>query len=167
METPVSTPLKYFLARLATDPGTLAEYHRNPDEVMHEAGLSELDRAALKSADERAIVARLDAEGRESPPASKQSAANSAMPAYYIPVYPWPPVTHDPMDRGPTPGVTHFPVMPPPQGVPLVPVPHIPTPVTHRPVIDRPATEAPAAGSSVSSSGRPGDDPRPPRAVLH
>jgi hypothetical protein len=41
--------LQLFLARLATDPATFQEYLRNPDEVVHEAGLSPLDRAALST----------------------------------------------------------------------------------------------------------------------
>jgi hypothetical protein len=51
--------LKHFLAVLATDQEKLAGYLRNPDEVMQEAGLSEADRAVLRSGDRSALEARL------------------------------------------------------------------------------------------------------------
>jgi hypothetical protein len=60
--------LQLFLARLATDPRTFEEYLRNPDEVMHEAGLSATDRAALQTADPTAIAARIaEAAGHPTP----------------------------------------------------------------------------------------------------
>jgi hypothetical protein len=79
MEMPVSTPLKQFLAVLATDPDTLAEHLRNPDEVMHEAGLSQEDIAALTSRNPSALEARLDDGGpngdAEDPPSSPGTSA--------------------------------------------------------------------------------------------
>ena len=59
----MSTPLKHFLAVLATDPDTLAEYLRNAEEVMNEAGLSPEDIAILKSGDPAALEARLHLGG--------------------------------------------------------------------------------------------------------
>jgi hypothetical protein len=72
--------LQLFLARLATDPRTFEEYLRNPDEVMHKAGLSAPDRAALKTADPPAIAARLDAAGRRGSTPSGPSAAGDPSP---------------------------------------------------------------------------------------
>jgi hypothetical protein len=66
MGVPVSTPLQLFLARLATDPASYEEYQRNPDEIMHEAGLSRADQAALKTCNPEAIAAQLEAGGSAS-----------------------------------------------------------------------------------------------------
>ena len=59
----MSTSLIRFLAVLATDPGILAEYMRNPGEVMHEAGLSDSDIAALRSGDPSVLEAQLQKDG--------------------------------------------------------------------------------------------------------
>jgi hypothetical protein len=60
MEISVSTPLKSFLAVLATDLDRLAEYLQDRDRVMEEAGLSPEDIAALKSGDPSRLEARFD-----------------------------------------------------------------------------------------------------------
>jgi hypothetical protein len=80
---PVSTPLKRFLAVLATDLDRLAEYLRNPDEVMHEAGLSKDDVAALRSGDPSALEARFDREGSTAPMAQPWTIE----PSFRIPTF--------------------------------------------------------------------------------
>jgi hypothetical protein len=55
----VSKPLLQFLAGIATDPEKLGEFLRNPDEVMHEAGLSQEDIVAIKSRNASALEVRL------------------------------------------------------------------------------------------------------------
>ncbi len=56
----MSTPLTRFLAAIATDPDLLAEYLRDKDKVIREAGLPQEDVAALRSGDRSTVVARLD-----------------------------------------------------------------------------------------------------------
>ncbi|MGP0062681.1 MAG: hypothetical protein ACLQGP_03645 [Isosphaeraceae bacterium] len=55
----MSKPLLKFLAGIATDPEKLGEFLRNPDEVMHEAGLSPGDIAAIQSRNASVLEARL------------------------------------------------------------------------------------------------------------
>jgi hypothetical protein len=69
----VSTTLKHFLVTLATDREKLAEYLRSPDEVVQEAGLSEADRAALKSGDPYALEARLELGDASGSPLAQKS----------------------------------------------------------------------------------------------
>jgi hypothetical protein len=59
--------LQLFLARLATDPTTYKEYLKNPNEVMHQAGLSAADQAALRSGDPAIIAAQLEAGAHPGP----------------------------------------------------------------------------------------------------
>jgi hypothetical protein len=54
--------LKHFLAEIATNPDKLAEFQRNPDELMHAAGLSAEDIAAVKGRNPAALEARLDGQ---------------------------------------------------------------------------------------------------------
>lgn len=56
----MSTPLKRFLAVLATDLDRLEEYLHDPDGVIQKAGLSPEDVAALKSGDPASLEARFD-----------------------------------------------------------------------------------------------------------
>jgi hypothetical protein len=78
--------LKHFLAVLATDPDTLAEYLRNAEEVMNEAGLSPEDIAVLKSGDPAALEALLNRGG----PTVATPRPAPAAPVYGAPVPPGP-----------------------------------------------------------------------------
>ena len=90
----MSTPLKQFLAVLATDPDTLAEYLRNAEEVMNEAGLSPEDIAVLKSGDPAALEARLNLGSPTVAPARPAPAApvhGASLPPGPSPAGPAPP----------------------------------------------------------------------------
>ena len=53
------------IAKLSTDPDFRARFRDNPDQVMDEAGLSEEDKAAMKSGDPDRIREHL---GDDAPP---------------------------------------------------------------------------------------------------
>ena len=69
----MSTPLKKYLARLATDPAFFEMHARDREAAMKEAGLSERDCAALDSRDVALIVARLDEAGPAAPGSTTES----------------------------------------------------------------------------------------------
>ena len=83
MEIPVSTPLKRFLAILATDSDRLAEYLHDRDGVIQKAGLSPEDVAALRSGDPSILAARFECD--ES--VSAMSVENSIEPSFQIPTF--------------------------------------------------------------------------------
>jgi hypothetical protein len=55
----VAATLRHFLAVLATDLEKFMEYQQNPEEVMAEAGLSDADKAALRSGDAQVLEAQI------------------------------------------------------------------------------------------------------------
>ena len=71
----MSTPLKKYLARLATDPAFFEMHSRDREAAMKEAGLSERDCAALDSRDVTVIVARLEESGPAAPGSKTESSA--------------------------------------------------------------------------------------------
>jgi len=67
----MSTTLRPFLAEIATDPEKMATFLTDPDAMAHGAGLNDADRAALGSADQSSIHARLllnESDPSEPPP---------------------------------------------------------------------------------------------------
>jgi hypothetical protein len=56
----MSTTLRPFLAEIATDPDKMAAFLTDPDAMARAAGLDDADRAALRSADQGSIHARLE-----------------------------------------------------------------------------------------------------------
>ncbi len=56
----VTTPLKRFLAELATNADKLAAFQSKPDDAMYQAGLSPEDIAAIKSRNAAWLEVRLD-----------------------------------------------------------------------------------------------------------
>jgi hypothetical protein len=53
------------IAKLSSDPGLLARYKSDPEAVMEEAGLSEVDKTVMRTNDPQKITAHM---GDDAPP---------------------------------------------------------------------------------------------------
>jgi len=136
----VSKNLERFLAEIVTDPEKYREFLRNPDRVMQEAGLSELEIAAVKSGSASAVEAQIGAQpvapSSEGAEGDRPPPSYSAVPKPVIVTYcAGPPVTYyapPPVTYYACPPPSYWPPPPPPPPS-YYPGPVPPPPSYHHP----------------------------------